>query len=190
VSRPSRRGGLIFRAGACCFSLLSPFGTSPVDRHVPMSALSHATVLGWDFEGPTSVVVDGKDLFVADNASGSLTEVRASTGALVRVLSGPQYGFDFPFAMALDGPDLFVANAGSQGVSSSSGTESIGSVTEVDASTGAVVRVASGPKYGFDTLGRWSPTARTCSSPTPATAVVPGPRWGLSRSWTPRQVRW
>jgi hypothetical protein len=40
-------------------------------------------------------------------------------------------GFNEPSAFALEGADLFVANLG-------------GSITEVDASTGAVVRVISG----------------------------------------------
>ena len=35
-----------------------------------------------------------------------------STGALVRVISGPAYQFACPAALALSGGDLFVANAG------------------------------------------------------------------------------
>jgi hypothetical protein len=79
------------------------------------------------------------DLFVANYSGGSVTEVNASTGALVRVISGPQYQFNpndrgGPDALALRGADLFVATFGGY------------SVTEVNASTGALVRVISGPK--------------------------------------------
>ena len=45
------------------------------------------------------------------NAGGdSVTELSASTGALVRVISGSSYKFDSPDALAADGGDLFVAN--------------------------------------------------------------------------------
>jgi len=69
------------------------------------------------------------DLFVA-NLGGSITEVDASTGAIVRVISGPAYHFDQPKSVGVTGNDLFVAN--------------LGSVTEVDASTGSLVRVITG----------------------------------------------
>ncbi len=57
------------------------------------------------------------------------------------MLSGPGYGFSRPFALALDGTDLFVAN---QAIGAP------GSVTEVDASTGAPLRVLSGSQYRFN----------------------------------------
>ena len=72
------------------------------------------------------------DLFVANYNDASVTEMDASTGALVKVVSGPKYHFDEPGAIALMGTDLFVANYGSA------------KITEVDASTGALVRVISG----------------------------------------------
>ena len=59
----------------------------------------------------------------------------------MRVISGPSYKFNHPRALALRGPDLFVANEG-DGVGGSS-------VTELNASTGALVRVISGPRYNF-----------------------------------------
>ena len=78
------------------------------------------------------MALDGPDLFVAnsgtdntDNDVGSVTELDASTGALVRVISGSAYQFNDPSAMVLDGRDLFVANRGG------------GSVTELNGSTGA-----------------------------------------------------
>jgi hypothetical protein len=54
------------------------------------------------------------------------------------LISGSRYGFDGPDALVLSGPDLFVANYLSRG-----------SVTEIDASTGALVRVISGLEYQF-----------------------------------------
>ena len=103
--------------------------------------------------GPGAMVLDQGDLFVGTNlfvvkgsgsdVEGSLTEVRASTGALVRVVSGARYQwFDTPSAMLADGPELFVASGAFFGRT--------GSVTEVDASTGALVKVSYGARYRLD----------------------------------------
>ena len=67
----------------------------------------------------------------------SVTELSASTGALVQVISGSSYGFDGPDAISSDGTHVWVANSGN-------------SVTELSASTGALVQVISGSGYGFD----------------------------------------
>jgi hypothetical protein len=40
----------------------------------------------------------------------SVTEFDASTGAVVSVLSSPEYMFDEPDALAVAGPHLFVSN--------------------------------------------------------------------------------
>ncbi len=106
----------------------------------------------WFLSG--GVTLDGLDLFVPGaaispenglQAAGSLVEINASTGALVRVISGPQWRFRDPFATASDGPDVFTTdlpNGLARGVDSSS-------VTEVDASTGKVLRTLSGSQYRF-----------------------------------------
>ena len=60
-----------------------------------------------------------------------MTELNAATGALVKVLKGPSYGFNDPSAVASDGTHVWVTNYG--------GT----SVTELDAATGALVRVSA-----------------------------------------------
>ena len=93
----------------------------------------------FNFKLADALAVSGPDLFVANgyvvNGHGSsVTELDASTGALVGVLSGPKYRFDSPDALAVSGPDLFVVNS-----------LFTPSITEVDATTGALVRVISGP---------------------------------------------
>jgi hypothetical protein len=85
---------------------------------------------------PQAVALSGDRLFVV-NGGGSITELDTSTGALVRVISGPTYGFRSPDALVVAGADLFVANL------------EAGSITELDTSTGALVRVISGPTYEF-----------------------------------------
>jgi hypothetical protein len=70
---------------------------------------------------PVAIAVAGPDLFVANadvarEGSGaayegsSVTEFDTSTGALVNVLSSPEYMFDEPDALEVAGPDVFVAN--------------------------------------------------------------------------------
>ena len=68
----------------------------------------------------------------------SVTELSASTGALVKVISGSTYRFDDPDAVSSDGTHVWVANYGGN------------SVTELSASTGALVKVISGSAYRFN----------------------------------------
>ncbi len=93
------------------------------------------------FDQPDALIADGADLFVADAASNSVTELDLATHSVLRELSGPSYGFDHPDALALAGPHLFVASNGTGGTG--------GSLTEVDAATGAMVRQLSGAAFGF-----------------------------------------
>jgi hypothetical protein len=60
------------------------------------------------------MVVSGHDLSVA--TGGGVTELDASTGALVRVISGSSYQFYGAHAMAVSGHDLFVANTAGSSV--------------------------------------------------------------------------
>jgi hypothetical protein len=61
-----------------------------------------------------------------------VTKLSASTGALVKVISGSAYKFDDAAAVVSDGTHVWVVNAGGD------------SVTELSASTGALVKVISG----------------------------------------------
>jgi len=107
----------------------------------------------YDLVGAYAIAAYGPYLFVGDAGDGTtgspsyVTEVDALTGAPVRVVTGPQYKFYLPGAVASDGPDLFVLNEGS---AAGNGTNTgVGSLTDIDAATGALVRVISGPKYDF-----------------------------------------
>ena len=66
-----------------------------------------------------------------------MSEIDARTGSLVRLITGPGYGFSSPTALAVHGTDLLVLNAG-------------GSVTQIVAASGAWVRTIAGAKYGFN----------------------------------------
>jgi DNA-binding beta-propeller fold protein YncE len=103
---------------------------------------------GYKFYPPLAMVADGPHLFVAGTGGllggGAVTEVDAARGHLLKVISGQRYNFGSPTAIALDGPDLFVVDR-----ALSVGPPKPGSLTEVNASTGALVRVLSGPQYHF-----------------------------------------
>lgn len=103
------------------------------------SALPDVHVLGQGFSGPDAIAVAGNDVFVANQNSNSVTELNASTGAAVRVVSGAAYQITYPLTLAVAGNDLFVANGGSAD----------GSVTKLKASTGTLVKVIAGPPPRF-----------------------------------------
>jgi hypothetical protein len=77
-------------------------------------ALSGINVLGWGFAGPDNILVDGPDLFVANQGglgASSLSELDVYTGKLVRSISAPEYRFDGPRAMLLEEAMLLVVNS-------------------------------------------------------------------------------
>ncbi|HUC13938.1 MAG TPA: PQQ-binding-like beta-propeller repeat protein, partial [Acidimicrobiales bacterium] len=103
--------------------------------------------------GPSSqMTLWGNDLFVTNPAlptgkglvavlnppAGSLTEIDATTGRMVRRISGARYDFHAPEEITAVGNDLFVADSGAN------------AVTEVDPSKGQLVGVLSGSQYQFE----------------------------------------
>ena len=55
-------------------------------------------------------------MWVANCGSNSVTELDARTGALVRVLSAPSFGFTNPDGIASDGTNVWVTNSGDDSV--------------------------------------------------------------------------
>jgi sugar lactone lactonase YvrE len=76
------------------------------------------------------VTVSGGDVFVL-NRAGSVTEVSATNGSLVRVIHGQRFGFARPVAMVAHAGRIWVANRRS------------GAITELSASDGSLVRVVT-----------------------------------------------
>ena len=91
---------------------------------------------GYGFNGSLGIASDGTHIWVANPGGQSVTELSASTGALVKVIRGQGYGFDDPWAITTAGGNIWVTNNRS--------------VTELSAATGALVRVIRGQGYGFD----------------------------------------
>jgi outer membrane protein assembly factor BamB len=92
---------------------------------------------GYGLAAPDSAAVSGGDLFVANGAGNSLTEVDASSGAHLATIKGPRFGFDRPTAVVSVGGDLFVANGAGN------------SVTELAAGDRTLIRTIRGVQFGF-----------------------------------------
>jgi DNA-binding beta-propeller fold protein YncE len=70
-----------------------------------------------------------------------VTELNATTGNPIRIVTGSRYGFTYPAAVAADGTHVWVANDFFAGGG--------GSVTELNATTGNPIQVLTGPRYQF-----------------------------------------
>lgn len=116
---------------------------------------------GYGLPRPGAIASDGKHVWVAygfggdpnqacggnfGGSLGSVDEIDASTGALIQVLGGCDYGFGHPSSITSDGTDVWAVNL-------IVATDDLlgGSVSEIDASTGSPVRVIYGKKYDFET---------------------------------------
>ena len=53
---------------------------------------------------------EGARVWVANSDGNSVTELGTETGALVRMLAAPRYGFNDPSAITVDGGRAWVAN--------------------------------------------------------------------------------
>jgi hypothetical protein len=99
----------------------------------------------YGFDRPTAITSYGPDIFVA-NETGSVSELSAADGALVRIIAGPSYRFVHPVALQVADSTLLVLNAGRSAGSSPVG----GSITEIDPATGSFLRNVSGSSYAFE----------------------------------------
>lgn len=79
-------------------------------------------------EFATALAVGGGDIWVANSANNSLTEV-SDTGKLIRVVAGARYGFTSPASLAYSNGDLWITNTAGD------------SVIEISAVTAAVKRI-------------------------------------------------
>jgi outer membrane protein assembly factor BamB len=95
---------------------------------------------GYRFSQPVAITRNRAELFVA-NGGGSVTEMAALNGKLLRVIQGAKFHFADPVAIASSGNMLLVLNGGGSNP---------GSITEVNARTGSLVRVISGSSFAFD----------------------------------------
>jgi outer membrane lipoprotein-sorting protein len=94
---------------------------------------SHVGTVDPAFNGPDAMAFDGRHVWVANRTGNTVTELDASTGATIAVLSGSQYGFSAPAGIAFDNQldRIWVTDSGSH------------SVTVFSAATGQNIQVLS-----------------------------------------------
>jgi hypothetical protein len=152
----SRREVIIVSAGIAVLgpltAILVIFGVhlsatpdSPSGAQPPAGSLHLYSSGSYGFSSPDSIAVDGTYIWVA-NLGGSVTELNADNGSLVRTLSNSSYGFSSPEGIAVDGTHVWVTNLGG-------GANGNGSMTELNASNGSLVRILSSASYSFN--GPW-----------------------------------
>ena len=121
------------------------FGNSVAELNAATGALAQVTTgSSYKFGSSYSICSDGTHVWVLNGSS--VTEMSAATGALVQVITGSSYGFNGPTGIACDGTHVWVVNE-----EPSEHVPNPGSVTELNAATGALVQVISGASYGFAT---------------------------------------
>jgi hypothetical protein len=102
-------------------------------RIVVLAAPSSSATPAPKFNWPTAIESSGGHVWVANSgrmySGDSITELNASDGSLVRILSSRAYNFSGPSGIAVSGGKVWVAN------------QSGNSVTEINASNGKLIRV-------------------------------------------------
>ena len=111
---------------------------------------------GHEFDEPVAMAEDGVHLWVlnawvttSQSYGGSIAEINVSDGRLVRLIHGSNYEFADPRGIASDGVHVWVTNPCD--IRSPSTGCLPGSVTEISAVTGRLIRVISGSTFEFGT---------------------------------------
>jgi hypothetical protein len=99
------------------------------------------TVVVPNFSDPVAMVSYGRNVWVANWNSNSITEVDGASGAIVRKLSGLNYelGNFGPTGLAVYHNNLWVSSGNAT------------SLTDINSITGTLIRVIKDPSYGFNT---------------------------------------
>ncbi len=101
------------------------------------------------FDGPLAISTDGAHVWVANDRTNSLTELTAKTGAFVRFVHGKKYGLSVVTAIASNGTDVWVTNLGAT-ATTVGGVVTGNTVSEFNVSSGSLVQVLRGARYGFN----------------------------------------
>jgi 6-phosphogluconolactonase (cycloisomerase 2 family) len=110
------------------------------------------TVSAARFDNPAAIAISGSHVWVTNletsSNGGSVTDLNESNGSIARVVDSLSDAFDGPVAVAARGDDVWIV---SNGVKNYYGNgRGVGSVTELDATTGRVIRVITAQTVPFD----------------------------------------
>src|ERR1019366_4359541 len=103
--------------------LITLIALGGIGYYVYKHNLSHAGG-GYDISRPLSIYSDGASVWVANN-NNSITQINASNGAFVRLLSGKPYNFSTVYSIYSNGTNVWTTNFASN------------SLTEFNAKSGA-----------------------------------------------------
>lgn len=93
------------------------------------------------FKHPFAIALDrAGHLWVSNQDYFGVTEIQASTGKVIRVINNRADGFIDPTSIAVNGHDVWVVSGG---VEYANGSSHVGTVTELSAANGALVRTVS-----------------------------------------------
>jgi|GEM_PF-2474773 len=143
MKRPLPR---VWLALVCCFAATVALSawTISVDSSKPPAKFD--TIVG--------IAAVGNDVWVVNQVDeghpwGSVTELSATTGKVVRIIRGRSYQFLWPAGLAVGGGHVWVTDWTS-GLSNSNGGNNPGAITEFSASSGHLERIIRAPG---DSLG-------------------------------------
>jgi DNA-binding beta-propeller fold protein YncE len=98
----------IFGGSYLAFDGTSMWATGLVSNKVFKLALNGSGMIGYNVRRPDGIAFDGADLWVANHESGTVTEIRASDGAII----GNFRAGGMPVGVAFDGANIWVACVG------------------------------------------------------------------------------
>jgi hypothetical protein len=162
VTETNAGGGFIRRISAARYRFAAPVAIAVSGLHVfVLNRRGSVTELAagdgslvrvirgsrYHFVRPTAMIAHDGDIWVTGGTSAAVTEFRISDGSLIRVLNpnnNNTFGLHDPVALAADRSSIWVLNQ-----SRSASDPNVGSLTEINAATGALVTVKAGARYGF-----------------------------------------
>lgn len=102
------------------------------------------------FEHPVAIALDSSGhVWVTNSGTDGVTEIDAATGKVIRSVDAKADRFNAPTGVAVDGEHVWVVSGG---VESPNGTSNVGTVTELDESSGALIRTIKLKKRGVTGL--------------------------------------
>jgi len=104
------------------------------------------------FDNPAAIAISGSHVWVTNletsSEGGSVTDLNEADGSIARVVNGLDDFFDGPVAVAARGNDVWVVSSGDKNYYGDG--RGVGSVTELDATTGRVIRIITPQMAPFD----------------------------------------
>ncbi len=104
------------------------------------------------FDNPAAIAISGSRVWVTSlqtsTEGGSVTDLDEADGSITRVVDAPADAFDGPVAIAARGNDVWIVSSGVKNYYGNG--RGVGSLTELNATTGRVIRVITAQTAPFD----------------------------------------